>query len=136
MGRSFNARTISITIHRGWQEVYEFLRVPENFAHWASGLGTSLRRAGDGWLVDGPAGEAKVQFTPPNAYGVLDHSVRTDLDERVYVPMRVIANGTGAEVLLTLFRTPEMTHETFERDAATVKRDLAALKELLESESE
>jgi hypothetical protein len=46
--------------------------------------------------------------------------------------MRVIANGTGSEVLLTLFRLPDMTVEAFARDAEWVERDLKALKELLE----
>jgi len=47
--------------------------------------------------------------------------------------MRVIANGTGSEVIFTLFRLPEMTAEDFARDAEWVERDLRALKALLES---
>jgi hypothetical protein len=46
--------------------------------------------------------------------------------------MRVVANATGAEVMFTLLRTPEMTDEIFAEDAAAVERDLAALKALLE----
>jgi hypothetical protein len=46
--------------------------------------------------------------------------------------MRVIANGTGSEVLFTLFRLPDMTAEAFARDAEWVERDLKALKALLE----
>ncbi len=48
-------------------------------------------------------------------------------------PMRVIAHGDGAEVLLTLFRLPGWTDEQFDRDAALVMADLQTLKRLLES---
>ena len=51
----------------------------------------------------------------------------------IYIPLRVIANGTGAEVMLTLFRLPEMTDAVFARDAEWVAKDLAALKALLET---
>ena len=46
--------------------------------------------------------------------------------------MRVVANGTGAEVMFTLLRTPGMTEDAFAADAAAVERDLKALKALLE----
>ena len=57
-------------------------------------------------------------------------AVRPNVD--IYIPMRVIANGTGSEVILTLFRLPDMTDEAFARDATWVERDLNALKALLE----
>jgi hypothetical protein len=46
--------------------------------------------------------------------------------------MRVVPNGTGAEVTFLLFRTPDMTDAAFAADAAAVARDLNALKTLLE----
>jgi hypothetical protein len=50
----------------------------------------------------------------------------------VYIPMRVVANGEGSEVIFTLFRTPGMSDESLERDIDWVTGDLATLKELLE----
>jgi len=49
-------RTLSVSINRSATEAYEFLSVPENFPKWASGLGTSLRKAGDDWIVETPEG--------------------------------------------------------------------------------
>src|SRR2546430_8233611 len=40
----------------------------------------------------------------------------TTLFRSIYIPMRVIANGAGSEVLFTLFRLPDTTDETFARD--------------------
>jgi hypothetical protein len=53
-------------------------------------------------------------------------------DVEIYIPMRVVSNGSGSELLLTLFRLPEMTDEKFAADAQWVMRDLAAVKNLLE----
>jgi hypothetical protein len=47
-------------------------------------------------------------------------------------PMRVVANGDGAEVVFTLFQRDGMSDDEMARDAAMVSRDLAALKALLE----
>jgi hypothetical protein len=47
--------------------------------------------------------------------------------------VRVVPNGSGSEVIFTLFRQAGMTDAIFARDAEWVAKDLAALKALLES---
>jgi hypothetical protein len=63
---------------------------------------------------------------------VLDHRVELPGGTVIYIPLRVIENGSGAEVLLTLFRQPDMDDASFARDATWVAKDLQALKALLE----
>jgi hypothetical protein len=48
-------------------------------------------------------------------------------------PMRAVANGSGSEVVFTLYRRPEMSEAEFARDADWVASDLARLKALLEA---
>src|SRR5262245_15229791 len=126
-------RTISLSIRRDWRAVYEFARRPENFARWASGAAKTLRREGEDWVADGPDGRAILRFAEPNAFGVLDHWVTLASGAEIYMPVRAVANGSGCEVLFTLFRQPGMTDDIVARDAAWVAKDLAALKALLES---
>lgn len=126
------ARRLSVLIERPVAEAYEFLSVPENFAKWASGLGASLRKAGDDWMAETPEGPAKVCFSERNAFGVLDHAVTLPGGRSVYVPLRVVANGHGCELTLTLFRRPGMSDGQFAADAEWVLRDLRAAKRLLE----
>lgn len=126
------ARALSVRIDRPAAEAYEFLSVPENFPKWASGLGSSLRRNGDDWVVETPEGQAAVRFSEPNTYGVLDHQVRLPRGGTVYVPLRVVANGPGCDLVLTLFRRPETSDAQFAADAEWVMRDLEAAKRLLE----
>ena len=127
--------TLSVSIERPPAEVYAFTALPANFRHWASGLGAGLEQAGDGtWTAQTPDGPVTIRFAAANALGVLDHTVVLASGNVVQVPMRVIANGDAhSELLLTLFRQPGMSAEKFEADAAWVRRDLRALKALLEA---
>lgn len=109
-------RHISVSIARPWREVYAFASSPANFPLWADGLD----------------GDARVEVTAANELGVIDHDVALPDGTTVHVPLRVIKNGEGAEVIFTLFQLPQMTAHDVNRDAAAVARDLRTLKALLE----
>lgn len=129
------AQTYSVSIDRDWCELYEQIWRPEFFPKWASGLSESdVRRSGDEWLADGPEGPIRIRFTPHNDHGVMDHFVETGAGNEVHIPLRVVRNGDGAEVMLTLFRQPGMNDEKFSADAKWIARDLKALKQLAESQ--
>jgi hypothetical protein len=125
-------KKLSVTIRRSAAEAYEFLARPENFPKWASGLGASLRKVGGEWIAETAEGPVRVSFSEPNSLGVLDHSVRRPQGSGVYVPLRVVPQGAGCELVLTLIRQPAMSDEKFAADAAWVMRDLEAAKRLLE----
>ena len=133
MATTFESRTISVHINRPADVVYDFTSVPENFLKWASGLGKSLTKRDGEWIAETPQGPMKVRFTERNRFGVLDHYVIPEPGLEIYIPMRVIANGSGSELIFTLFRRSDMSDEKFAEDAEWVKRDLTALKYLLES---
>jgi hypothetical protein len=130
----YPSRIIAVSIDRDWREIYDFASIPQNFPRWAAGLGTRFEPSGEDWTADGPDGHPiRIRFSPPNPFGVLDHVVFAEGGAETHNAMRVVANGTGAEVTFTLLRMPGMTAEIFEADAAAVARDLNALKALLES---
>jgi hypothetical protein len=126
------SRVVSVWIARDWREVYERIWQPETFATWATGLSQAgLSKAGEVWMGQGPEGPIAVRFTPHNPFGVMDHHVDLGGGNEVYIPLRVIANGQGAEVQLTLQRQPEMSDEQFDADGQWVARDLQALARLV-----
>jgi hypothetical protein len=127
------SRHLSVYIDRSGSQVYAFAADPANMPRWAAGLGTSVVQRDGDWFVETPEGRARVTFAPENEYGVLDHEVLTPSGETVYVPLRVIADGDGCEVVFTVRRRPGMTDAEFGRDIAAVNRDLALLKKILES---
>ena len=128
-------KTLRISIDRPAAEAYDFLSQPENFPKWASGLGKSLRQEGDRWIAETAEGPAVVCFSERNSFGVLDHSVTLPGGTSVYVPLRVVANDGGCDLVVTLFRQPEMSDEKFAADAEWVMRDLRAAKTILEGRS-
>jgi hypothetical protein len=126
------AQTVSVSINRPFDEAYEFAHQPANFALWADGMGEDLRPGMGGiWLAETSEGPAEITFTPRNEHGVLDHTVRLP-HARIYVPLRIVKNGDGCEVMLTVFRQAQMSDTQFDGDLGAVMRDLATLKSLLE----
>jgi hypothetical protein len=131
-GVTVESRTLSVRIDRPLATVYAFLVDPANWNQWAFGLGKSLRRSKNEWIADSDGRVVQVRFTPRNDFGILDHTVSRPSGEQVYVPMRLIANGSGCELLFTLFREPGTTDAHYSADADFVQRDLNGLKKLLE----
>lgn len=128
----FATKNISIGVDCPLDIAYDFLYRPENFPRWASGLCKSISRQDGYWVAETPNGPLRVDFTEWNKFGIIDHIIHVPNGE-VYVPLRLLPNGAGCEVLFTLFRTPDMNDEKFEQDAEWVKKDLASVKVLLES---
>lgn len=130
-----NAETLSISIARGAQAIYHFVADPQNLPRWAPGLCESVECNGSDLIVHTPIGPARFRFAPVNTLGVLDHYVDLPDGRQVHVPLRVLANGEGSEVLFTLFRQPRISDEDYARDRAAVLHDLRALKILMETQA-
>lgn len=126
------SRTLNVFIACSPRKAYDFISNPENIPSWAAGLGTSARKSDSGWTVETPQGPVQLRFAEKNDFGVLDHYLTTAQGDEIHVPMRVVPNGAGCEVIFTLFRTPGMSDTCFAEDAALVTRDLMTLKSVLE----
>ena len=133
MAGTLESRTLTVRIDRPYREVYAFVSLPENLPRWAAGLGKSIGLVDGEWVAETSQGPVRVRFTERNDLGILDQSVTPPAGTEVYIPMRVIANGGGSEILFTLFHLADMTDEQFAADAALVEQDLQRLKRLLEA---
>lgn len=129
---SLKVFTISTSINVSAKHAYDFASNPEHLPQWASGLSESIINMDGTWIAQSPMGRIEVKFAERNDYGVLDHEVTLPSGVKVFNPMRVVTNGTGCEVIFTLFRQAGMSDEQFLADSNWVKRDLEKLKELLE----
>ena len=127
------ARHLGISIERPPAEVYAFASDPSNLPLWAKGLSGSIANVRGEWIAESPLGKVKVRFVAPNGLGVLDHEVVLLASGATFlVPMRVVPNGDGAEVVFTLLRAAGVTDAQLADDASAVERDLRELKRLLE----
>lgn len=118
------SRTISVSIKRDPKVVYEFVLNLENLPRWARMAFRSIKQLNGEWVADTPQDSVTVNLTERNDFGILDHYVKTHSGVVVFVPMRVIKNGDGSEVMLTVFQTTDMSEEKFVQDIALVEQDL------------
>ncbi|WP_276353895.1 SRPBCC family protein [Cohnella caldifontis] len=133
MSSTMQAVTISVSIESPPQDVYEYAANPANSPEWLTSFCVSARPAEDEWILETAAeGTMGLRYVESNPYGVLDHRIRLETGETFVNPMRVIPNGTGSEVLFTLFRREGVTEAQFKRDAEMVRSDLLSLKRVLE----
>ncbi|WP_259617205.1 SRPBCC family protein [Paenibacillus doosanensis] len=124
---------VSVTIEKPAQRVYDYVSDLNRFPDWATSFCLAVAPAADGWWeMQTPEGPMNIRFVERNDYGVLDHYVDTGRGEPVLNPMRVIANGSGAEVVFAVFQQPGVPDDSFERDVAMIRRDLETLKSVLE----
>ncbi|MDX1619934.1 MAG: hypothetical protein R3320_03020 [Nitriliruptorales bacterium] len=126
------ARTLSVSIDAPPSLVYGFLSDPENLPRWS--FFSSITKTDEGWRAEAPQGTVGLRFAPPNELGVVDHFVQPPGRGEIPIPMRVIANGTGSEVLFTLFQILSMPDEAYAEEVEVVERDLARLKDVLEGQ--
>jgi len=127
------ARTVSVSVDRPPDAVYKYLVDPHHLPEWAPGFATAVHREPAGWMVETNDGRFGIAFAPHNRFGVVDHRVTSDDGLDAMNPMRVIANGSGSEVLFTLFHPAGTDDAAFERDLAVVESDLVRLKQVLEN---
>jgi len=126
------SRTLSVSINCDRKKVYEFVSNPENLPKWAKMFCRSIKKSNGGWIVETPQGPVKVRFTRKNEFGILDHYVNPAPGVEVFVPMRVVSNGSGSEVIFTLFQLAGMSDEKCAEDIGWVEQDLRTLKGIME----
>jgi len=131
----FRARTISISIARPVAEVYDYLADPSKLPEWTMALGPSLRPLGpESWIAEEPTletGPITISFCPRNRFGVLGREIAY-AGRVLPLPMRVVANGEGSEVTITLFLRHDDSEERIESELEWIRTDLMTLKALLE----
>jgi len=128
-----SSRHVSVSIAASADSVYDYAADPTHLPAWAAGLAQSaVQQAGDHWVVNSPMGMVKVDFTPANTFGVLDHTVTLPTGEQVLNPLRVIPDGDTCEVVFTVRHRTGMSEEEFEQDCQAVLADLEVLRLLLE----
>lgn len=126
-------RTVSVSIQSPPERLYDYLADATRFPEWSAFV-TKIVPAGAAWRATTPLGTLHIEFEPRNPYRILDHTVTTADGTRIHVPMRVVPNDSdGSEVMLSVFRQPDMSDEQYLADIATVRDDLASLKRVIES---
>lgn len=122
---------INVSIDRDPGSVFEFVSQPESLPQWARMFCKLLEPSGGDWYVHTPDGRVRIRFDEDVTSGIMDHFIRPDNGIEFMVPMRVVPNNAGSEIIFTLFRDPDISNEKFALTIDWVRRDLNMLNEIL-----
>lgn len=130
------ARSVTKTVRVACapQAAFDFLADLGNWPSWAivNVKATSRSADPDWWDMVTPHGTALLRMRADARHGILDHDF-VDPQASWTVPARVIANGSGAEFMITFFQPPSFTDAYFDEQIALVDIERAKLKALLEA---
>lgn len=130
--------TLKITIAAPYERVVADLADGRTHGEWATEFFSGpVTDAGGGTLVaDVPAmgGPVRMSVDADRARGVIDlYLAPADKPFGPPLPVRVVPNGEGADVLWTLARFPGVPDEAWSDARASMARELEALRSRLEA---
>jgi hypothetical protein len=125
-------RTLAVSVNRSASEAYAFLSAPENFAKCFLDAGAALHQASAGWVAQTAEGLLTVHLTDRNSLGVLDYSCTPQGGPSSYVPLRVVTTAKGCDLVMTLFRRPDISDERLASATERARQGLDAAKHMLE----
>ncbi len=99
-------RHLTEWINRPAAAVYDYASDPAHIPAWAPGLGDAVEQVDGQWFVQTGSGRVRVAFAERNPFGVLDHDVTLPSGEVIHIPMRVVPDGDGSEVVFTCVASP------------------------------
>jgi hypothetical protein len=114
-------------------EVLHFLSDLTLWKTWAPWIRSVEGTSAQEWTLETDAGRMTVRFVEPNDLGVLDHHVTLESGLTVFNSMRVLANGSGSELVMVLFQQPSVSAAEFERDVQAVRDDMGRIKAAAEA---
>ena len=129
------SKTVSISINCKPEKIYKFASDLRNFPEWAKTFCRAVKKSKGKWIVETPQGPVVIRLAKKNGFGILDHYISPSAGVEVFVPVRVVPNASGSEVIFTVFQQANMTNESFKNDIALVEKDLKRLKRVMEAKS-
>lgn len=132
MRKIVRSKIKSIDIQATPDKVFAFLADPMNWPEYAVVNLRSVLPGSNGWYkAVTKFGEGELKVTPMREFGLLDHTWK-DPQATWTVYSRVVPNGDGSTVMMTLFQPPVMTDGQFDGAMGEMDIEMAKLKEILE----
>ena len=122
----------SVDIQASAEKAFAFLANPMNWPEYAIVNLRSVRPGQDGWFnAVTKFGEGALKVNAVKELGVFDH-VWKDPQATWQVYSRVVPNGEGATVMMTLFQPAVMSDPQFDEAMKQMEIEMQKLKEILE----
>lgn len=122
----------SADIQANPEKIFDFVSNPLNWPQYAIVNTRSVTSGTEGWYrTVTKFGEGEIKVLPVRELGIFDHIWR-DPQATWTVPARVVPNGDGAMVMMTLFQPPLMSNTEFDCAMQEMDIEFNKLKEILE----
>lgn len=132
MNKIARSATKSADIQTPPEKAYAFLADPMNWPQYAVVNLRSVSPGQNGWFkAVTKFGEGQLKINGVKELGLFDH-VWKDPQASWQVYSRVVPNGDGSTVTMTLFQPPVMSDEQFDHAMKEMDVEMAKLKEILE----
>ena len=129
------SETRTIAIAAPPQAVYDYVSDLAVLPDWAIGFARSIRRDGDGWIVETATGEeVSMRVDTDRAHGVVDFVGSPAPGGEFAAPSRVLAHGDGSVYVFTVLQAPGMPDEVVDQQAEALEHELQVLKARLETQ--
>jgi len=130
---TFETTTVTVTIDAPLETISADLADPSSHLSWATEFfSDSAVDKGDGtWLMNVPrmGGPASLRIDGDTTQGVIDMYLAPEgTPFGPPLPIRVIPNGDGSDVLFTLARFPGQSDQDWTEGLQSMKRELQNLK--------
>ena len=122
----------SVDIQAAPDKVFAFLSDAVNWPEYAIVNLRSVSPGQNGWFkAVTKFGEGELKVNPVKEFGILDHTWK-DPQASWQVYSRVVPNGDGSTVMMTLFQPPVMDDQQFDHAMKEMDTEMNKLKEILE----
>jgi hypothetical protein len=122
----------SVDIQAAPDKVFVFLSDVRNWPEYAIVNLRSVSPGHDGWFnAITKFGEGQLRVNPVREFGILDHTWK-DPQASWEVYARVVPNGDGSTVMMTLFQPPLMDNQQFDHAMKEMDAEMNKLREILE----
>jgi len=130
---TFETATVRVSVDRPFDQIVRDLADPIAHTEWATeffaGQAEPIGRAEVRVDVPRMGGPARMRIAAEPEAGVIDLYLAPEgKPYGVPLPVRVVRNGDGADVLFTLTRFPGMPEALWKEGVESMERELAAFK--------
>jgi hypothetical protein len=123
----------SIDIRAPFEKAYSFVADPLNWPRFSIVNLRSVTPGDDGWFTTITRfGEGRLKLHAAKDFGIFDHTWK-DAQACWTIPARVVPNGDGVTVMLTLFQPPNLSDDQFNEAMKGMDLELNTLRKILES---
>jgi hypothetical protein len=128
-----SAVTKSILMDAPASKVFTFISNLANWPKWAIANVVAVKPgAGEWWAMETRTGLGRIRIRPDEASGALEYDF-ISAGVQWTVAGRVVAKGSGAELILEFSPPSSISKEAFDKQVGLADKELARLKQLMES---